>query len=143
MFFFCFVCYCLVVMCAGSSFFFFFFFNDTATTEIYTFPYTTLFRSWVATSCSPRKESADVEHSFTWVSIIPGLNLLPTHTATATVVIAALLVWALVGLRQLRAASDPVIPDGTLTARNSLEVFVEWFVGFIEGLLGHKGRTFV
>src|SRR5438067_6241506 len=27
------------------SFFFFFFFNDTATTEIYTFPYTTLFRS--------------------------------------------------------------------------------------------------
>src|SRR5256885_8570907 len=25
--------------------FFFFFFNDTATTEIYTFPYTTLFRS--------------------------------------------------------------------------------------------------
>src|ERR1019366_9135994 len=27
--------------------FFFFFFNDTATTEIYTFPYTTLFRSRV------------------------------------------------------------------------------------------------
>src|SRR3989442_10056934 len=27
------------------SAFFFFFFNDTATTEIYTFPYTTLFRS--------------------------------------------------------------------------------------------------
>src|SRR2546426_1809857 len=27
---------------------FFFFFNDTATTEIYTFPYTTLFRSPVA-----------------------------------------------------------------------------------------------
>src|SRR5271168_5501107 len=27
------------------SYFFFFFFNDTATTEIYTFPYTTLFRS--------------------------------------------------------------------------------------------------
>src|SRR5690348_18425702 len=26
-------------------FFLFFFFNDTATTEIYTFPYTTLFRS--------------------------------------------------------------------------------------------------
>src|SRR2546425_582800 len=28
--------------------FFFFFFNDTATTEIYTFPYTTLFRSRAA-----------------------------------------------------------------------------------------------
>src|SRR5690349_9259654 len=30
---------------ACPSFFFFFFFNDTATTEIYTLPYTTLFRS--------------------------------------------------------------------------------------------------
>src|SRR5712675_2794763 len=32
-------------MCPFVCFFFFFFFNDTATTEIYTFPYTTLFRS--------------------------------------------------------------------------------------------------
>src|SRR2546429_6006404 len=31
--------------------FFFFFFNDTATTEIYTFPYTTLFRSRPAPQC--------------------------------------------------------------------------------------------
>ncbi len=84
-----------------------------------------------------------MEHPFTWVSIIPGLDQLPGHTATATLVIAALLVWALVALRQLRAASDPVVPDGTLTARNTLEIFVEWFVGFIEGLLGHKGRQFV
>ena len=84
-----------------------------------------------------------MEHSFTWVSVIPGLSLLPDHTATATLVIAALFVWALVALRQLRAASDPVVPDATLTARNSLEIFVEWFVNFIEGLLGHQGRSFV
>lgn len=84
-----------------------------------------------------------MEHSFTWVSVIPGLNLLPDHTATASLVIAALLVWALVARRQLRAATDPLVPDGTLTARNTLEIFVEWFVGFIEGLLGHKGRGFV
>src|SRR5476649_3000694 len=31
--------------------FFFFFFNDTATTEIYTFPYTTLFRSRHGSRC--------------------------------------------------------------------------------------------
>src|SRR2546429_9798243 len=31
--------------CCGSAIFFFFFFNDTATTEIYTLSYTTLFRS--------------------------------------------------------------------------------------------------
>jgi F-type H+-transporting ATPase subunit a len=84
-----------------------------------------------------------VEHAFTWVSVIPGLNMLPGHTATATLVIAALLTWAFVGLRQLRAATDPVIPDATLTARNSLEIFVEWFVGFIEGILGRKGRQFI
>ena len=84
-----------------------------------------------------------MEHSFTWVSVIPGLSLLPGHTATATLVIAALFVWALVALRQLRAASDPVVPDATLTARNSLEIFVEWFVNFIEGLLGRQGRSFV
>ena len=84
-----------------------------------------------------------MEHAFTWVSVIPGLNLLPQHTATATLVIAALLIWALVALRQLQTATDPIIPDAKLTARNTLEIFVEWFVGFIEGILGHKGRGFV
>ena len=84
-----------------------------------------------------------MEHPFTWVSVIPGLKLLPDHSATATLVIAALLVWALVALRQVRAASDPVVPDATLTARNTLEIFVQWFVGFIEGLLGHKGRQYI
>jgi F-type H+-transporting ATPase subunit a len=90
-----------------------------------------------------RKESIEVEHSFTWVSIIPGLDLLPGHTATATLVIAALLTWAYVARRQLAAIADPVVPDATLTARNSLEIFVEWFVHFIEGILGHKGRRYV
>jgi len=85
-----------------------------------------------------------VEHAFTWVSVIPGLNLLPQHTATASLVIVALLTWALVALRQLQGASDAIVPDARLTARNTLEIFVEWFVGFIEGLLGHKkGRRFV
>src|SRR5688572_31315566 len=36
-----------------SFLFCFFFFNDTATTEIYTFPYTTLFRSCTSKPCSP------------------------------------------------------------------------------------------
>ncbi len=84
-----------------------------------------------------------MEHPFTWVSVIPGLSLLPDHTATATLVIAALLTWAFVARRQMQAATDAVVPDATLTARNTLEIFVEWFVGFIEGLLGHKGRQLV
>lgn len=84
-----------------------------------------------------------MEHGFLWVSVIPGLKELAPHTATATLVMAALLVWALVGLRQLRAAADPVVPDGSLTARNALEIYVEWFIGFIEGILGRKGRQYV
>src|SRR5438874_4079070 len=42
------------VFCFLFSRFFFFFFNDTATTEIYTLPYTTLFRSrcsWIQACC--------------------------------------------------------------------------------------------
>lgn len=84
-----------------------------------------------------------MEHSFSWVSVIPGLSQLPGHTATATLVMAALLVWAMVARRQMQVATDPIVPDATLTARNTLEIFVEWFVGFIEGLLGHKGRRYL
>ena len=84
-----------------------------------------------------------MEQPFTWMSIIPGVNLLQDHTATATLVILALLTWALVARRQMRAAADPVIPDATLTARNTMEIFVEWFIGFIEGILGPKGRQYV
>src|SRR3712207_8238499 len=44
----------------------FFFFNDTATTEIYTFPYTTLFRSLVYETISlgrPRPLTLTLSHS--------------------------------------------------------------------------------
>ncbi|HVM95494.1 MAG TPA: F0F1 ATP synthase subunit A [Candidatus Acidoferrales bacterium] len=84
-----------------------------------------------------------MEHSFTWVSLIPGLNQLPVHTAHATIVAVGLLAWAWAARRQIATATDPIVPDATLTLRNSLEVFVEWFVGFIEGLLGHGGRKYL
>jgi F-type H+-transporting ATPase subunit a len=84
-----------------------------------------------------------VEHSFTWVTIIPGLKELPVHTAHATLVIVGLFLWALAARRQMRAAKDPVIPDATFTARNSMEIFVEWFIGFIEGVLGRGGRKYL
>src|SRR5687767_15928066 len=41
-------------VCEVDFFFFFFFFNDTATTEIYTFSYTTLFRSG---RCAPGRRA--------------------------------------------------------------------------------------
>ena len=83
-----------------------------------------------------------MEH-FSWVSIIPGLDRMYDHTATATLIAIAILVWALVARRQLVAASDPVVPDGTLTARNGLEMFVEGFTSMVEGILGHQGRKYV
>ncbi len=84
-----------------------------------------------------------MEHSFTWVTLVPGLNLLPVHTAHATLVIIALLAFAWVARRQLEAAADPVVPDATLTARNFFDVFVEWFVDFIETITGHGGRRYL
>ncbi len=84
-----------------------------------------------------------MEHPFTWSTAIPGLNAIPDHTVTAILVVLALLVWALVARRQLQAAADPVVPDGTLTARNSMEIFIEWFLHFIEGILGAKGRRYL
>ncbi len=84
-----------------------------------------------------------MEHGFTWVSIIPGLNMMRDHTATAILVSVALLAWAWVARRQLTAATDPAVPDETLTARNSLEVYVEGFTGIVEGVIGPEGRKYV
>jgi F-type H+-transporting ATPase subunit a len=81
-----------------------------------------------------------VEH-FTWVSWLAGHEY--DHTITATLVIVGLLTWALVVRRQLQAAADPVIPDATLTARNSAEIFMEWFIDFSQGILGPKARKYL
>lgn len=83
-----------------------------------------------------------MEH-FTWTSIIPGFNLLPDHIAMALLVTIVLLVWAAVALRRLRAVSDAVVPDDTLTVRNTLEIFVETFSNLVESVLGPRGRKYV
>src|SRR5208337_5445950 len=49
--------FCLLFILLFLFVVFFFFFNDTATTEIYTFPYTTLFRSGRA-GAPPRRSAA-------------------------------------------------------------------------------------
>ena len=82
-------------------------------------------------------------HGFTWVSIIPGLNAVPGYTATAALVGIGLLVWGVMARRQLAAAPDAVVPDGTLTARNSLEIFVEYFSGLVDDVVGRHGRRYM
>lgn len=81
-----------------------------------------------------------MEHPFTWMSLIPGVA---DHTATATVVALLLVTVAWIGRRQLAGAGDPVVPDGTMTVRNTLEMYVELITGIVEGVLGHRGRQYV
>ncbi len=88
--------------------------------------------------------AAGTEHGFTWMQIIPGLNYLPDHVATAGVVTAALIGTALLARRQLAHAGEAaVVPDGTLTARNFYEVFVEQFTGLVDGIVGRDSRQYV
>jgi len=80
---------------------------------------------------------------FTWMTVIPGLSSLPDHTATGLLVTAGILVWAAVALKQTQAAADPVVPDDILTARNSLEIIVEWFADLVESVVGKGSRLYV
>jgi F-type H+-transporting ATPase subunit a len=82
-------------------------------------------------------------HPFTWVSVIPGLNLLPGHTATALLVVLALVFFAYRAKQQLAAADDAAIPDDSLTFRNIAELLVEGVSGMAENVLGHHGRNYV
>lgn len=84
-----------------------------------------------------------MEQHFSWFQFVPGLSQLPDHTATATVVAGGLIWCASRARRQLRAAPDPVIPDGTLTMRNALEIAVEFVAGMAESILGPKARSYL
>ena len=83
------------------------------------------------------------EHGFTWMQIIPGLNQLPDHVATAGVVTGLLVGTALVARRQIARAADPVVPDQGLTLRNALEGYVEWFTTFTASILGPHSQKYV
>jgi F-type H+-transporting ATPase subunit a len=78
------------------------------------------------------------------MSAIPGLNLLPDHTATAALVGAVLLYLAMASRRQIVAATDAVIPDGGFSARNFFEIYLEGFNSMVvEPVLGDRGRKYL
>jgi F-type H+-transporting ATPase subunit a len=79
---------------------------------------------------------------FTWISSISP-SWLPDHTATALLVTVGILWWARVALRQVQAVDDAVVPDATLTARNTLEILVEKLVGIAESVIGPTARKYV
>lgn len=85
-----------------------------------------------------------MEHGFTWMSAIPGLNLMPDHVATALLVVVALLLWASIAAKQIASAPDAVIPDGNLSLRNFFEIYLEGFqTMLIEPVLGARGRKYL
>ena len=82
-------------------------------------------------------------HPFTWVSAIPGLNILPGHIATSLLITVVLIFLAYRAKRQMEAAPDPNIPDDSLSLRNMAELLVEGVSGMAEGILGHRARRYV
>ena len=82
-------------------------------------------------------------HPFTWVSVIPGLHILPGHIATSLLITGVLIFLAYRAKRQMEAAPDPNIPDDSLSLRNMAELLVEGVSGMAEGILGHRARRYV
>jgi F-type H+-transporting ATPase subunit a len=83
-----------------------------------------------------------MEHGFTWVQHIPGLKLLEPHTATATLVMVGLLLFAVRARQQLAAVGDPAIPDSGFSARNLAEVVTEFICNLSESVIGHDGPKY-
>lgn len=84
-----------------------------------------------------------MEHGFSWVQQIPGLNLLEPHTATALLVMVGLLVFALRARQQLAGAPNQVVPDEGFSARNIGEVVTEFITNLSESVIGHDGPKYV
>jgi len=84
-----------------------------------------------------------MEHPFTWVPVIPGLNTLPAHVATSLIVAAIVVIFTLLAYRQLNTAEDPAIPDSSLSLRNIAELLVEGLAGLAEGTIGHHWRKHI
>ena len=82
-------------------------------------------------------------HPFTWVSVIPGLNLLPGHIATSLLVCAALIIFAYLANRQLANAEDLAVPDDSLTLRNFAELLVQGVSDMAEGVLGDQAHKYI
>jgi F-type H+-transporting ATPase subunit a len=84
-----------------------------------------------------------MEHPFTWVSVIPGLSAIPDHVATSLIVAAIIVVFTLLARRQLNTATDPAIPDSSLSLRNIAEVLVEGISSIAESTIGHHWRKYI
>lgn len=84
-----------------------------------------------------------MEHGFSWVGVIPGLNLLAAQTATSLIVMVGLLIFALRARQQLAAVGDPTVPDRGFSARNIGEVVTELISNLADSVIGHDAPKYV
>lgn len=84
-----------------------------------------------------------MEHGFSWVAVIPGLAALPVHTATASLVMIGLAIFALRVRAQVARVSDPTVPEAGFSARNVAEVVTELLTSLAEGVIGHEAPRYV
>jgi F-type H+-transporting ATPase subunit a len=84
-----------------------------------------------------------MEHGFSWVGVIPGLNLLPAHTATALLVMLALVLFALRVRAQVAASPDAAVPEPGFSFRNIAEVVTEMITTLAESVIGHDAGKYV
>lgn len=84
-----------------------------------------------------------MEHGFSWIGAIPGLRELPSHSVTATLVTVLLVVLAWRARRGLATATDPLVPDGRVSARDLFEIITAFVNDMVESLMGHQGRQYV
>ncbi|MCM2322111.1 MAG: F0F1 ATP synthase subunit A [Oligoflexia bacterium] len=80
------------------------------------------------------------QHTFTWLSLIPGLGHAPIHVVTAVLVTLLILVTTFVARSQLllvmRHPDGGLIPDAKLTYRNFFEIIAEKLYALTENVIG-------
>ena len=80
-------------------------------------------------------------HTFTWFSLIPGLEHVPTHVVTGIFVAVLLVVCTGIARMQLnslmRSPGGGLVPEPKLTFRNFFEIIAEKLYGLTESTLGH------
>jgi F-type H+-transporting ATPase subunit a len=79
-----------------------------------------------------------MEHSTTWISLIPGLNRLPEHVATSVVVLILLALAGRAVKRSIQSSTNRLVPDSRFSLRNIFEIFIEIALGILKGILGDQ-----
>jgi F-type H+-transporting ATPase subunit a len=85
-------------------------------------------------------------HPITWHSLIPGINLLPSHTFHALLAMVIIIGFAYRATSQLEAAranGTHLVPDKGLTARNVAELLVSGIDSLVQSVLADRGKPYI